>query len=178
MSTERKNRKAFRAIFCLFIWILLSVLITALLVDVRNTSQMCFVLDIVRERVPERVAFETVEGSHAPFGMGSICFDETQRLAHWNITETFQHAYSDGVADVQLHGPLAEQSVAPAIMAMGVQRNSRSVLSGSSVISLGQLGSIVERPDQFYVAIYAKTRDRTEQVEVGRSKLMRPRLKR
>lgn len=178
-QSKGKNKKALRLGFCLFIWILLTVIITALLVEARLSTQVCFVLDIIRERVPNPEQFPMVEGAHTPFGIGHICVDEIQREAHWNISETFRHAYANGISDVLLHGPLSAPSepVAPVVMAMGVHRDSRQTLSGSTILSLRQIGDIAERPEDFYVAFYSKNIGRSAEIEIARSKLMRPKLK-
>jgi hypothetical protein len=178
-QNKSKNKKALRLAFCLFIWILFTVVITALLVDARLSTQMCFVLDIISERVPNPVQLQMVDGAHTPFGIGHICVDEIQREAHWNISETFRHAYPNGISDVLLHGPLAVEGdvIAPVTMAMGVHRDSRQTLSGSSILSLRQIGDISDRPELFYVAFYSKNSGRSAEVEIARSKLMRPKLK-
>src|SRR3990172_7685924 len=151
----KSGERARVAFYCACIFIAVTILVVLLLVRTRRETQLCFALDILRERVPHR----SPEPLHrpmaaAPFAVGRLCFDAQQQLAEWHIEDTFQFSYdTDRLADLRLHGPMPQNSsVAPVVFDMGLRRDKRHRFSGSTVTDIDTIAAMSMHPELYYVA--------------------------
>jgi len=185
-ATGRRKRSASTArVRSTLLWLgggaLLTLALVALLVRRRNAADMCFVLDVLGSRMPHPAPALRDAAARPPFAVGTLCFDETQRLAWWRLDESFSFAYGGDAAlvDMSLHGPVADDDDggaaprAPVALAMGVHRGTKRRLEGSTVVDMDVLAAAVDRPERFYVSIYVDDERGTDSLEAGRSPLMR-----
>lgn len=158
------------AIVCVLLVVLL---LSTLLVRTRQHEEVCFVVDMLRSKVPHPTPPPPNPQSRPPMAFGAICFNEMQELVQWDFTDTFQNVYRTSLIDQRLHGPLVgNDTVAPVVLAMGLSRQGKK-LAGSSIITVTLLTKIVQSPESFYTALYVTDSQGTSEIEVARSTLAR-----
>ncbi len=66
-----------------------------------------------------------------------------------------------------------DQTIGPVVLAMGVSRDLKGHLAGSTVIESQILADAISRPEAYYLALYVENEHATAELEAGRSPLIR-----
>lgn len=154
------HRASLATVICAYTIIVVFVLWLIFAFQSRRTAanQSLFMertcVDLTRHKVkPITPAIDSVRGGDMePFAFGALTYDLDNEEITWNISDSL------GVPPLEMaiHGPLAEENsaYAPVFVKLGVQRDSRLRLAGSTTVKRDKLLELKQNPRKYYIAVH------------------------